>query len=109
MFGLRAAPGYSVYAACKAAIISFTKTAALEFGAHGIRVNVIAPDLIVTPGLTALGEAAQEQARIRDQLYSPLGRSASIDEAGDVVAFLASDLASYVTGVTIPVDRAGPM
>ena len=41
---------------------------------------------------------------MRNAYYSPLARSASIDEAGDVIAFLASDLASFVTGVTMPVD-----
>ncbi|MBA3054546.1 MAG: glucose 1-dehydrogenase [Sphingomonadales bacterium] len=101
--GLRAAPGFSVYAACKAAMISFTKTMALELGPDGIRVNCIAPDLIITPGLAELidgsGENMSDQAR-----YTPLGRSAKMEEAGDVIAFLASDMASWVTGATLPVD-----
>lgn len=100
---LRAAPGFSIYAACKAAMVSFTKTMALELGPDGIRVNCIAPDLIITPGLAPLmsasGETAEEQAR-----YVPLGRTAAPHEAGDVIAFLASDMASWITGSTIPVD-----
>jgi NAD(P)-dependent dehydrogenase (short-subunit alcohol dehydrogenase family) len=100
---MRAAPGFSVYAACKAAMVEFTKTMALELAPIGVRVNCIAPDLIDTPGLRPHmpTDPAQIEARNR---YVPLGRMASIEEAGDVVAFLASPRASFVTGVTIPVD-----
>lgn len=101
--GLRAAPGFSVYAACKAGMMSFTKTMALELGRDGVRVNCIAPDLIITPGLAPLmaasGETAAEQHR-----YVPLGRTAKPEEAGNVIAFLASDMSSWITGTTIPVD-----
>ncbi|EQA98423.1 NAD(P)-dependent dehydrogenase (short-subunit alcohol dehydrogenase family) [Sphingobium wenxiniae] len=100
---LRAAPGFSIYSACKAAMAQFTKTMALELAPRGIRVNCIAPDLIDTPGLAP--HMATDPAGIdRRNRNVPLGRMASIAEAGSVVAFLASPASSWVTGVTIPVD-----
>jgi NAD(P)-dependent dehydrogenase (short-subunit alcohol dehydrogenase family) len=101
---LRAAPGFAVYAACKAGMVSFTKTLALELAGHNIRSHALAPDLIETEGLKALDTAvsdAQKEARSR---YVPLGRMGSPAEFGNVVAFLASDMASYLNGTTLPVD-----
>ena len=100
---LRAAPGFSVYAACKAAMVEFTKTMALELAPRGIRVNAIAPDLIDTPGLRPHMPTEPDRIAIRNR-HVPLGRMASIAEAGAVIAFLASPASSFVTGVTIPVD-----
>jgi NAD(P)-dependent dehydrogenase (short-subunit alcohol dehydrogenase family) len=99
--GVRAAPGYAPYAACKAAVISFTKTMALELGPHGIRVNALAPDICLTEGLEAmLGEA--EKRRHADMV--PLGRAGVPGDLAGAAVFLASDLAAYVTGVTLHVD-----
>jgi len=99
--GLRAAPAYAPYAACKAAVISFTKTMALELAPHGIRVNAIAPDICMTEGLAAmLGEAE----RARHPFLVPLGRAGVPEDVAGAAVFLASDLAGYVTGVTLPVD-----
>lgn len=100
---LRAAPGFAVYAACKAAMVEFTKTIALELAHRNIRANCIAPDLIDTPGLRPHmpTDAVGIDTRNRNV---PLGRMASIEEAGSVIAFLASPASSWVTGVTIPVD-----
>lgn len=100
---LRAAPGFSVYAACKAAMVEFTKTMALELAPRGIRVNCIAPDLIDTPGLRPHMPTDPERIAVRNR-HVPLSRMATIHEAGSVIAFLASPAASWVTGVTIPVD-----
>jgi NAD(P)-dependent dehydrogenase (short-subunit alcohol dehydrogenase family) len=97
----RAAPMYAVYAACKAAVVNFTESAALELAPHGIRVNAIAPDICLTEGLSAmLGEA--EKARY--PFLVPLGRAAVPEDVAGAAVFLASDLAGYVTGVTLPVD-----
>lgn len=100
---LRAAPGFSVYGACKAAMVEFTKTMALELAPRGIRVNAIAPDLIDTPGLRPHMPTDPDDIAVRNR-HVPLGRMASIEEAGAVIAFLASPASSFVTGVTIPVD-----
>jgi 3-oxoacyl-[acyl-carrier protein] reductase len=96
--GSRAAPGFAVYSACKGGMDTFTKTAALEFAAHGIRVNCIAPDIIDTPVTSALKGSTNLPRVI------PLGRMGTAEEVGGVAVFLASDLASYVTGETIHVD-----
>lgn len=101
---LRAAPGFAVYAACKAAVVSFTKTMALELAADNIRSFAMAPDMIATPGLSPLMNAASpEQQAARDR-YIPTGRVGTIEQFGDVIAFLASDMAAYLNGVTVPID-----
>lgn len=108
----RAAPNFAVYAACKAAVASFTRTMALELAEHEIRVNAIAPDWTRTPGNSGIrdGELPSELPRRPPATeaglsrYIPLGREGTIDEIGAVAAFLASELASYVTGALVPVD-----
>lgn len=96
----RAAPGFSVYAAMKAAVEQLTRTLALEL-APRIRVNCVAPDAITTPGDQAL--AATTGTRDDYGWKVPLGLGRPEDCAGAVV-FLASDLARFVTGTTIHVD-----
>ncbi len=101
----QAAPGFAVYAAMKAAVANLTGSLALELAAHGIRVNAVAPDAIVTSG----DEDAREQMLAAGVGYEPvalppLGRSGTPNEAAQVVLFLASELSSFVTGATIPVD-----
>ena len=85
-----------------AAIEQFTKTLALELGGRGIRVNCVAPDMIPTPGDAGL--AADSSAMSTEHHPTPLRRMGSTDECAAVIAFLASDLASFVTGTSIPVD-----
>ena len=109
----RAAPGYAVYAACKAGINNLTRTLALELGEHGIRINSIAPDYTITPGTRGnvtgpVDESkwykptpAQEDA-VRRRI--PLGRAGIDEECGRLAVFLASRMASYITGAIIPVD-----
>src|SRR5947209_3239259 len=99
--GERAAPCYALYAACKAAVVSFTQSMALELAPHAIRVNAIAPDICLTEGLAKmLGEAE----RARHRFLVPLGRAGVPEDIAGAAVFLASDLAGYVTGVTLPVD-----
>jgi len=97
-----AAPGFAVYAAMKAAVEQFTKSMALELGGRGIRVNCVAPDMIPTPGDAGL---TSDSGALCDDLHpTPLRRMGSPDECAAVIVFLASDMASFVTGSSIPVD-----
>jgi NAD(P)-dependent dehydrogenase (short-subunit alcohol dehydrogenase family) len=109
----RAAPGYAVYAACKAGINNLTRTLSVELAEHGIRVNAIAPDFTITPGVTGnfTGPVAETATfrfpparaeAIRRRI--PLGRAGIDEECGQLVVFLASRMASYITGAIIPVD-----
>jgi 3-oxoacyl-[acyl-carrier protein] reductase len=100
--GTRAAPGYAAYAAAKAGVINYTKTAALELAPHGIRVNALAPDFTLTEGLQRLADAGGMLASKDDMI--PLGRAGHVDEMAASAVFLASDMASYITGQTIHVD-----
>jgi len=109
----RAAPGYAVYAACKAGMLNFTRSIAVELGGHGIRVNAIAPDYTVTPGLRGnikgpvTPEAAappSERELAAGRRRVPLGRPGLPEECGRVAVFLASGMSDYVTGTVIPVD-----
>ncbi len=99
--GVRAAPGYAAYAAAKAGVINYTKTAALELAPHGIRVNAIAPDITLTEGLAQLGGdcAVTGMGNI-----VPLGRPGHVDEIASAAVFLASDMSAYLTGQTLHVD-----
>lgn len=103
--GLRAAPSYAVYAACKAGMLNFTRTAALELAEHGIRVNAIAPDLVPTEGMARFAPGILgAESRAQQARYIPLGRAGDFDDCAGVAVFLASGLAAYVTGTTINVD-----
>ena len=99
--GLRATRGEGPYSAAKAGVIALTQSAALEL-APEIRVNCIAPGFIETP-LTALA-LDDDNLRAAVQSGTPLGRIGTPDEVADVVVFLCSPLARYVTGHTITVD-----
>jgi NAD(P)-dependent dehydrogenase (short-subunit alcohol dehydrogenase family) len=103
--GLRAAPCFSVYAACKAGMINFTRTAALELAEHGIRVNAIAPDIVLTEGMVRFAPAMVEEAgRAAHSRYIPLARTGNFDDCAGAAVFLASAMAGYITGVTLNVD-----
>lgn len=99
--GVRAAPTFAPYAACKAAVINFTQTMALELAPSRIRVNALAPDVCATEGV--LRQVPEESLR-RQARRVPLGRIAEPAEIAGPAVFLASGLASYVTGVTLHVD-----
>ncbi|MET0250039.1 MAG: SDR family oxidoreductase [Sphingobium sp.] len=111
--GTRAAPTYAVYAACKAGMISFTKTMALELSQHEIRVNCIAPDHTATPGNNGNRTGPVDPSSWPERPESvetawrqliPLQREGIDTECGDAAVFLASQMASYITGATLHVD-----
>jgi NAD(P)-dependent dehydrogenase (short-subunit alcohol dehydrogenase family) len=98
--GLAGAPGMTGYTAAKHAIVGLTETAALDYGAQGIRVNAIAPGPILTHNLARADDAAR--ARIGGRL--PLHRLGQPEEVAATAAWLCSDQASFITGATIPID-----
>lgn len=100
--GLRAAPMQGVYGMTKAAVISMTRTLAMELGAAGIRVNAIAPGLVETRFSAAIVQ--NEELRNHAVGRTPLGRHAQPNEIVGAALFLASDAASYVSGHTLVVD-----
>ena len=98
--GLSGSAGQAGYAASKSGLVGFSRSLARELGSRGISSNVVAPGFVDTDMTAALSE--QRQAEIRATI--PLGRTASADEIAAVIAFLARDDASYVTGAVLPVD-----
>jgi len=104
--GSKGLPANSVYSATKAAIRSFARTWTTDLRERRIRVNAISPGTIDTPGLHQLfasGDAGKERAKTI-QTSIPLGRLGMPDEIAKAVVFLASDDASYITGVELFVD-----
>jgi NAD(P)-dependent dehydrogenase (short-subunit alcohol dehydrogenase family) len=94
-----ATEGAADYCAAKAAISQFTKVAALELAPYGIRVNAIAPGGTLTP-------MAEAHARMREEFVArtPLGRFGEVADIADAAAFLLSEEARWITGVTLAVD-----
>lgn len=97
--GLRGNPGQSNYSMAKAGIIGFTKTTAKELARFGITVNAISPN-----ARTRMIASIPEDKQAMLTAATPLGRFADASEMAAAVAFLASDEASYITGVVLPVD-----
>jgi 3-oxoacyl-[acyl-carrier protein] reductase len=89
--------GQANYAAAKGALISATRTLALELGKRGVTVNAVAPGLIDTPM-----SAEFPEERLRSLV--PLQRTGTAAEVAELVAFLASDRAAYITGQTVPIN-----
>lgn len=98
--GISGNAGQSNYAASKAGIIGFTKSYAKELASRNIRTNVVAPGYITTEMTGELDEKVLQG--IKDS--TPLARPGKAEEVAETVAFLASDLSSYITGETIRVD-----
>jgi 3-oxoacyl-[acyl-carrier protein] reductase len=114
--GLKVLPGYAAYSATKAAVVGLTKALALDFGRYGIRVNAVCPGDIDTQ----MGDIARRLAAVSVGLEDidldegvpveqvALRRRGLPEDVADVVAWLASDDAGYVTGAAIPIDGAMP-
>jgi NAD(P)-dependent dehydrogenase (short-subunit alcohol dehydrogenase family) len=90
------------YSASKAGLLALTRQMAAEWGPHGIRANAVAPGLIDTPMLSMTPSTPEGRAFIDARV--PLGRVGKPEEIAAVIAFLASDEASYVTGATLLAD-----
>jgi NAD(P)-dependent dehydrogenase (short-subunit alcohol dehydrogenase family) len=99
--GLSGAPGMSAYSAAKHGVIGLTRTAALDYGPKGVRVNALAPGPILTED--GIGAAP---AGIRQEVAQalPLRRLGTRDEVAELAAWLLSDAASFVNGATISID-----
>ncbi|MGE0215783.1 SDR family NAD(P)-dependent oxidoreductase [Mycolicibacterium sp.] len=110
--GIQAGGGVSAYRASKAAIIHFTKCAAIDLAHYGVRVNCIAPGNIPTPILaSAAADEDRErlerfEARIRRQMRDdrPLKREGTADDVAEAALYLATDRSRYVTGTVLPID-----
>ena len=98
--GLAGQAGQANYAASKAGLVGLARSLAREYATRGVTVNVVAPGAIATDMLEAL-TVAQRDAMVA---LTPVGRLGSPAEIASVIQFLASDDASYVTGVVLPVD-----
>jgi NAD(P)-dependent dehydrogenase (short-subunit alcohol dehydrogenase family) len=107
MTSIKGTPAFGVYAATKAALRSFARTWSVDLKERKIRVNVVSPGTVITPGYTnALGLSDEQIAQIEAQTAAaaPLGRAGTPDEIAKAVVFLASDDSSYVTGIELFVD-----
>jgi NAD(P)-dependent dehydrogenase (short-subunit alcohol dehydrogenase family) len=108
--GFRAAPNFAVYAACKAGMVSFTKSSAIELAEHGIRVNCIAPDHTISPGGHGNRTGPVDPSSWPDSNHDewakvvPLGREGIVAECASTAVWLCSKMSDYVTGVTVNVD-----
>lgn len=107
MVTIKGIPGFSIYAATKAALRSMVRTWVSDLRGRGIRVNIIAPGTIVTPGYKSelgLNDEQIEALVKQASEAAPLGRVGQPDEVAKAVSFLASDDASYITGVELFID-----
>jgi len=105
---VRAAPGYAAYAAAKAGVINYTKTAALELAPHGIRVNALAPGFFLTTQNKfllqdeATGKWTPRGQQILD--HTPMGEFGAPEDLIGTVFWLLSPGARFVHGVVVPID-----
>ena len=98
--GLLGSAGQVNYAASKAGLIGMARSMARELGSRNITANIVSPGPVETEMFASLTE--EQQDAIKDQV--PLGRAALPNEIAEMIAFLASESAGYVTGAVIPID-----
>ncbi len=106
-FGLVGVPSCTGYVATKHAVCGLTKATALEYARQGIRVNAVCPGAVDTPLLDRFFEGMTDDVQALSEAYAenhPVGRIGQSSEIGEAVAWLLSDKASFVTGITMPVD-----
>jgi len=106
MVSMKGWPAFGVYAATKAALRSFARTWSVDLKSRKIRVNVVSPGTVITPGYKNAGLSDEQIAQIEAEAAAatPLGRVGTPDEIAKAVVFLASDESSYVTGIELFVD-----
>ncbi|MFI5041600.1 MAG: SDR family NAD(P)-dependent oxidoreductase [Acidimicrobiales bacterium] len=104
--GIYGAPNHAGYGAAKAGAMALARSMANEWGPHGIRVNCVAPDCIATPRVVAgfAQQGVSDLDAIAERDGTPLGRWGRPEEIAGPLAFLLSDLSSYLTGQTLVVD-----
>jgi NAD(P)-dependent dehydrogenase (short-subunit alcohol dehydrogenase family) len=104
--GLRAFPGLAAYCASKAAVDQLTRCAALDLAGKGVRVNAVNPGVVVTNLHRRSGMAEDQYAKFleRSKETHPLGRAGQPEEIAQLVLFLASERAGWITGETIAID-----
>ena len=105
--GINGSPGLPAYSASKHAVIGLTRTAALEYGGRGVRVNAVCPGPVHTRMITSLEEqvaAAGTDIAARFRAQIPIGRYAEADEVADLVVFLCSDQSRSINGAQYVID-----
>lgn len=102
IYGLVAGPGSTAYAASKGGVVNFTRTVATDYAAEGVRCNAVCPGFVKTPMTDDYLDDEEFYSFVKAE--TPMGRVAEPHEIAGVVAFLASDDASYITGACLPVD-----
>jgi len=105
VLGWRAQAGQAHYAAAKAGVMALTRCSAMDVAAHGIRVNAVAPSLAMHPFLSRVTDAALLEELAAREAF---GRAATPAEVANVMVFLASDYASYMTGEVVSVSSQHP-
>jgi NAD(P)-dependent dehydrogenase (short-subunit alcohol dehydrogenase family) len=101
--GLGAAPKMSIYSASKHAVIGLTKSAAVEYGKKGLRVNAICPAVIDTEMFRRATQNDPQKEQYVRSLH-PVGRIGQAEEVAAAVLYLCSDLAGFTTGIALPID-----
>jgi NAD(P)-dependent dehydrogenase (short-subunit alcohol dehydrogenase family) len=99
--GISSAPLHSAYGVFKAGLMSLVRTAAVELGPKGVRVNAVAPGMVWTPRVASY---VSEEGKKKNELNTPLRRVALPEDIAAPLLFMASDLSSYVNGQTLVVD-----
>jgi 3-oxoacyl-[acyl-carrier protein] reductase len=105
MAGHRGSVRHAHYAACKAAVLAFTRSLVHELSPRGIRANCVSPGVIATP----MTESIMRENGAALLAATPLRRFGTPEEVASVIAFLASDAASYVTGETVQINGGAYM